>query len=218
VTVQTKEPDPSNPAARRSWFEPVVLVLLSLATVAMAWCSFEAAAWGGVSQRKMNMSAAASRRAAAAQLQSYQMAVLDVILFSQHVNARASSNQALADFYATRFRAEAKTAFEKWMATHPFENTNAPPHPFVTNLYQPKLLADAREDEGEALQFWQEAGEAGRASRSYVLVTVLLASALFCGGTASKYEVAWVHQGVLFLGLAAFTFAAIRLLLLPVQL
>src|SRR4051812_19472855 len=92
------------PKAKRLAFEAVALVLLSLATVGTAWCSYQAAVWSGVSQRTMNMSAAASRRSVTAQLQSYQMASLDVMLFSEYVNARASSNAALAEFYATRFR------------------------------------------------------------------------------------------------------------------
>jgi len=205
-------------AAKHAMFEPVALVLLSLATVGTAWCSFQAVVWGGVSQRTMNLSAVSGRRAAADQLQNSQMGVLDVILFSQYVNARASSNEALARFYAPRFRGDAKTAFDAWMATRPFENPNAPAHPFVTNLYQPRLLENAHAAEAESQRLWQEAGNAGRNSRGYVLITVLLASALFCGGTASKFEATWIRRAVLALGLAAFVFAAARLLLLPVQL
>jgi hypothetical protein len=209
---------PEKETRKQTFFEPVALLLLSLATVGTAWCSFQAAAWGGVSQRLMNASAASGRRAATAQLQSYQMALLDVTLFSQHINARASSNEALARFYSDRFRGEAKTAFEAWMATRPFENSNAPPHPFVTNLYQPRLLIEARAAEDESQHLWQQAGEAGRTGRSYVLITVLLASALFCGGTASRFEAIWIRRTVLGLGLAAFLFALGKLVLLPVQL
>jgi hypothetical protein len=209
---------PEKPTPKHSFFEPLALVLLSLATVGTAWCSFQAAAWGGVSQRLMNLSAAASRRAVTDQLQSSQLALLDVLLFSQHVNARTSSNETLARFYAERFRGEAKAAFDAWMATRPFENPNAPPHPFVTNLYQPRLLAEADQAEAESQRLWQQGGEAGRTGRSYVLITVLLASSLFCGGTAPRFEGFWIRRTVLALGLAAFVFAAIRLLSLPVQL
>jgi hypothetical protein len=208
---------PEKATRKHTLFEPVALVLLSLATVGTAWCSFQAAAWGGVSQRLMNASGASGRRAATAQLQSYQMALLDVVLFSQHINARAGSNEALAHFYSDRFRGEAKTAFEAWMATRPFENPDAPPHPFVTNLYQPRLLIEAKAAEDESQRLWQQAGEAGRTGRSYVLITVLLASALFCGGTASRFEALWIRRTVLGLGLAAFLFALGRLVLLPVQ-
>ncbi|SRR6266404_2121970 len=117
--MKPQEPDqlaPKNVAPKHALFEPVVLVLLSLATVGTAWCSYQAAAWGGVSQRTMNLSASSGRRAVADELQSYQVALLDVLLFSQHINARASSNETLSRFYADRFRGEAKTAFEAWMA------------------------------------------------------------------------------------------------------
>ena len=97
----------------------------------------------------MNQSAASSRRAAISQLQSYQSALSDVLLFSQHINARASSNETLARFYSDRFRGEAKAAFEAWMAAKPFENSNAPAHPFVPGLYKPRLLHDAQEAEDE---------------------------------------------------------------------
>jgi hypothetical protein len=166
----------------------------------------------------MNLSAASSRRAAVDQLQAHQMALLDVILFSQHINARVTSNDTLARFYADRFRGEGKAAFESWMATQPFENANAPPHPFVTNLYKPRLLEQARVEEGESQRLWQQAGEAGRTSRSYVLITVMLASALFCGGPASKFEAVWIRRSAVALGLGAFLFAAVRLLSLPVRL
>jgi hypothetical protein len=205
-------------APKLALFEPLAFVLLSLATVGTAWCSFQAAAWGAAAQGAMNRSTASSRRAATCQLQSHQMALLDVLLFSQYINARASSNETLARFYADRFRGEARTAFEAWMATRPFENTSAPAHPFVTNLYQPRLLEDARLAEAESQRLWERAGEAGRTSRSYILITVLLASALFCGGTAAKFEKLWIRRAVLALGLATFIFAAERLCLLPTQL
>ncbi len=209
---------PANAATRRARFEPVALLLLSLATVGTAWCSFQAATWGGRSQRLTNLSTVSGRRAAAGELQSYQVALLDVLLFSQHINARASSNETLARFYADRFRGEAKTAFEAWMATRPFENPNAPPHPFVTNLYQPRLREEARLAEAESQRLWQQAGEAGRTSRAYVLITVLLACALFCAGTAAKFETVWIRRAVVALGLAVFLFAAQRLSQLPTQL
>jgi len=211
------KPAAANPGKKHALFEPVALVLLSLATVGTAWCSFQAASWMGVSQRLTNLSAASSRRAITAELKASQVATLDVLLFSQYMNARANSNQNLAQFYADRFRDEAKVAFEAWNATRPFENTNAPAHPFVASLYKPKLLSEREAAEDKSQELWQKAGEAGQNSRGYILITVLLASALFCGGTASKFEGLWTRRMVLAVGLAAFAFAAGRLLLLPIQ-
>jgi hypothetical protein len=206
------------PAERKpALFEALALLLLSLATVGTAWCSYEAAGWGGTAGGLANQSEAATRRAVVDRLQASQMALMDVTLFSQHINARASSNEPLARFYSDRFRGEAKSAFDAWMATHPFENANAPAHPFVTNLYHPQLLEDAGRADVESQQFYKKAGEAGRTSRRYVLITVMLACALFCGGTASKFEHVTIRRSVLALGLLAFSVAALNLLELPVM-
>ncbi len=213
--AQTSTQTASHP--KRPWFEPVALALLSLATVGTAWCSYQAAAWGGAAQGAMNQCTALSRQAAKNELQASQMALLDVLLFSQYLNAQANSNRSLAQFYADRFRGEAKQAFEAWMATKPYENPNAPPHPFVESLYQPRLREEARLAEDEGQRFWEKAGAAGRVSRTYILVTVLLASTLFCGGAASKFEQVWVRKGVLIIGMAALIFAIERLWALPVQ-
>jgi hypothetical protein len=209
-------PEPEK--AKASVFEGMALLLLSLATVGTAWCSYESASWNGVAGGLSNQSVAASRRAAAYQLQAYQVALLDVMLFSEHINARAASNAELARFYSDRFRGEAKIAFDAWLATRPFENTNAPPHPFVTNLYHPHLLTEASLANDESQRLAKQAGDAGRTGRGYVLVTVLLASALFCGGTAPKFDSFWIRRAVLGLGLAAFVFAVGQLIMLPVQL
>jgi hypothetical protein len=203
--------------ARLDGLSPWALVLLSLATVGTAWCSYQAAVWVGVSQSNMNLSAALGRKAAAQELQSLQYRLADVMLFSQYINARAGSNETLAQFYADRFRDEAKSAFEAWLAQRPFENPAAAPHPFVTNFYQPALLAQAAEAQARSEGHWQQAGEAGRTSRGYVLTIVLLAMALFCGGTAPKFDSLWMRRSVLGLGLGAVFFALSRLVMLPCQ-
>src|SRR5262245_51433578 len=91
-----EKPKQSATSHPRSRFETVALLLLSVATVGTAWCSFQAATWAGASQRLTNLSAASGRTAAAQELQYHQVALLDVLLFSQYINARASSNQVLA--------------------------------------------------------------------------------------------------------------------------
>jgi hypothetical protein len=202
---------------KHALFEPLGLLLLSLATVGTAWCSFQAASWQGVSQRLMNLSTVTGHRAVKSELKASQLAVLDVMLFSEYINARANSNQVTAQFYADRFRGEAREAFKAWIATNPFDNTNAPPHPFVASLYKPKLVTEAEDAQAESQRLWEQAGNAGRNGRGYVLVTVLLASALFCGGTASKFDSPWVRRTVLVVGLGAFCVAGAHLVSLPVM-
>ena len=116
---------PAKAARKHALFEPVALVLLSLATVGTAWCSFQAAVWGGVSQRTMNLSAVSGRRGAANQLQANQMALLDVLLFSQYINARPVPTKRSRASTLIAFAVKPRKPLRAWMATRPFENSNA---------------------------------------------------------------------------------------------
>jgi hypothetical protein len=216
--MSTPETAAAPKTAAKARLESVALLLLSLATVGTAWCSYQATTWGAAAQRLSNQSIAASRQAAVDQLHAAQNGMLDVMLFSEYINARSGSNEALARFYSDRFRGEARAAFDRWLKTHPFENPDAPRHPFVGELYQPKLLADAAGAEDAAAGLAKQAGESGRISRAYVLVTVLLATALFCGGSATKFDTARGRRTVLWLGLAAFVGAIVRLASLSIAL
>src|SRR5262249_21428474 len=123
---QDQPPPPATAApVRDPLLETVALLLLSMATVGTAWCSYQASTWGAIAGQLGGQAAAASRQAAQDELQSYQVALLDVMLFSQYVDAHFGSNETLARFYADRFRDEAKTAFNTWEAMKPFGNPNA---------------------------------------------------------------------------------------------
>src|SRR5204862_1524263 len=64
--VNPPDKDQSTPKSKKvnpAVLEGLGLLLLSLATVGTAWCSFEAAAWGAAAQGAMNLSTASSRRA-----------------------------------------------------------------------------------------------------------------------------------------------------------
>jgi hypothetical protein len=215
MSTPTPESAEKKIASRSALFETVALLLLSVATVGTAWCSYQAASWGGYSAGRMNHSNSAARRAAALQLQASQMAVMDVMLFSSFLDAQQGGRDKLADFYRDRFRPEAKTAFDKWIALRPFETAGAPPHPFVPELYQPQLLTDAAKADAESQDYWRQGSETAAVSRNYVLITVLLASALFFSGVAARFSSPGIRRGLLAVGLAAFLFALGRMLFLP---
>lgn len=188
-------------ARRRSAFEALAVVLLSLATVGTAWCSYQATGWNTRSTKLSIQSTARGRDAAAYRIKADQMFTLDVLLFSEYLNARSVSNEPLVRYYTGKFGPELKQAYEAWMRARPFENPDAPPHPFVTNLYQNALLPQAASIDLESERLWYESGEAARAGHQYTLISVLLAAALFFGGTAPQFEMPRKRRMVLALGL-----------------
>ena len=127
-----------NPAESpaKKWIEPVVAVLMALATVSTAWCSYESAAWIRQSNRLMNESNALERRAAVLDVQGSQALIIHASMFMQLLAAQHAGDEKLASFYAERFPPDVKKAYDAWLAQKPFENRAAAAHPFVPNLYQ----------------------------------------------------------------------------------
>ena len=112
------------------------------AAVATAWSSDQANRWNGEQAKttaKVNATRIAAARASG--LANAQTQV-DIATFIQWVEARASGNVALEEFYVDRFRDEFRPAFDAWLATDPLVDPDAPPTPFVMDEYS---LAAAEE-------------------------------------------------------------------------
>ncbi len=142
---------------------------------------------------------------------------MDVLTFTQWVNAYAAKDTRLADFYFHRFRAEFKPAVYAWIATRPLKNPKAPPVPFSMPQYK---LAAATESEkllAEAETAGAEARQSNQRSDNYVLAVVLFASALFFAGISTKLAVPSQRLAVLGLGYLIFVGAAIWLATFPIS-
>ena len=206
-----------NPAESpaKKWIEPVVAVLMALATVSTAWCSYESAAWIRQSNRLMNESNALERRAAVLDVQGSQALIIHASMFMQLLAAQHAGDEKLASFYAERFPPDVKKAYDAWLAQKPFENRAADAHPFVPNLYQVRGAAEAAAARNDAAARVAQAREAGNRSGQYLANTVLFATVLFFAGTAGKFEQARVRLFAAAFGVALFAFAVIRMLLMP---
>jgi hypothetical protein len=184
--------------------ELVATVLLALAAVATAWCSYQATRWNG-EQAKAGAGASAARfqAARAADLANAQTEI-DVATFSQWVNAYARNEQKLADFYRARFRPEFAPAVEAWIATKPLVNSGAPLTPFRMPQYQLAATANAdRLDKQAEVLAASVRLDLQRAS-NYVLGVVLCAVALFFAGMSSKLPSRGSRVAMVVLGCAVF--------------
>jgi hypothetical protein len=196
--------------------ELLATILLAIAAVATAWSSYQSSRWSGVQAidfSKANASRVESTRAAT---QAGQEIQVDVLTFTQWVNAYAAKEKHLADFYFERFRREFKPAVRAWIATHPLKNPKAPPVPFTMPQYKlaseaesHKLLAEAERDTAEARQSNQR-------SDNYVLAVVLFAAALFFAGISTKLSEPRQRVALLALGYLLFAGTAIWVATFPV--
>jgi len=208
----------TRPERSSSGVELLATVLLALAAVATAWCSYQATRWNG-EQAKAGAAASAVRFQAArsADLANAQTEV-DVATFSQWVNAYARNEAKLADFYRTRFRPEFAPAVEAWIATKPLVNSDAPLTPFRMPQY--KLAATAKADrlDKQAEVLAAEVRRDLQRASNYVLGVVLCAVALFFAGMSAKLSSRQLRLAMLVLGCVVFLGTVAWLITFPVSL
>jgi hypothetical protein len=200
---------------RKQWVEPVAALLMALATLSTAWCSFESAAWTRQSNRLMNEFNTLERRAGLLSLQGMQQATIHTAMFTEVLAAKQAGNEQLANFYVERFPPEMRKAYDAWLAEKPFENPNADPHPFVPNLYEMRGTREAADATAKAANSQQEAGRAGSISGQYLANTVLFATVLFFANASAKFEQRRVRVVAFLFAIAVFVFAVVRTLMLP---
>lgn len=206
---------PANNAPKKKWIEPIAALIMALATVGTAWCSYKSAAWMRHSNGASNQFNILERKAGLLNIQATQVATIHTAMFMEVLAAQHDGNQKLADFYVQRFPADLRKAYDAWMAQKPFENPNADPHPLVPNLYEMRGSREIAEATANAATQIQDARRAGTLSGQYLANTVLFAAVLFFANASSKFEVRWVRQTSFLFAVAVFLFAVARTVMLP---
>jgi hypothetical protein len=197
--------------------ELVATVLLSCAAVATAWSSYQATRWNGEQTKASSRTNAIRIDAARAQGLAEAQKQVDVMTFTQWVDAYARDEELLVDFYFARFRDEFKPAVSAWIATRPLRNPDAPLTPFAMPQY--RLAA---EEEADRLDAEAEVSSATvrrniqRAS-NYVLAVVLFAVSLFFAGMSTRLQSPALRKVLLAVGCAVFLGTAIWLATFPVS-
>ena len=202
--------------AKHRWFEPVAAIVMALSTLSTAWCSYQSARWTAASGRHVRGAESLQRRATALHLEDNQITAVQSQMFMQWVNAHLAGNDKVAQFYSARFGPELDKAFASWLAQKPFENTQAPPHPFVPELYEPRFAAEGKKVLAESARQSDLGVGSTQTGARYLANTVMFATVLFFAGMSGKFEQRRVRASTMVFAIAAFVFAAVRMLMLPV--
>ena len=198
--------------------ELAATVLLALAAVATAWASYQSSRWHGKQAEAQSASIAARVESSKAADVANGQAQIDVAIFTQWVDAYATGETELAEFYAKRFRDEFRPAFEAWVATKPLKNPRAPLSPFAMPQYQLAARKEAERQEAAATTASHEVRIDIQRADNYVLAVVLFASSLFFAGISTKLHSRGSQVAILTLGYVMFLGTAIWIATFPVSL
>jgi hypothetical protein len=207
----------ATPRSHAERFELVATVLLAVATVATAWSGYQASRWNGEQTRALSRANALRIESTKAADLANAQTQIDVLTFTQWVDAFARGEDELVDFYYERVRAEFKPALDAWIATKPRLNPNAPLTPFAMPEYRVAAREESEQTAAEA-EVWSAKGRANiQRGANYVLGVVLFATALFFAGISTKLESPRLRRVLLGLGLIVFVVTAVWIATFPVS-
>lgn len=205
-----------NPDAKRRWFEPVTAILMAVASLLTAWCSYQNSRWSGESSALETHADKLERQAVEQHLEAQQIHAIHMSTWMEAMDAKLDGDEKLAKFYIDRFDEELKPAYDKWVALKPLENPSAPPHPFVPELYSFRFSQEIRDARAEAAQAEKQSNISDHHASTYLSNTVILATVLFFAGTMEKFNQRHVRWFSLAFAITLFTFALVRMLMLPI--
>jgi hypothetical protein len=216
ATAATPAESASLPEAKTGWFDPICAILMAAASLSTAWCTYESSRWNGQTTTLQARADTLQRQAMEMTLESRQYELAHLELAMKAVDAIVDGDEKRAHFYTTRFNAELKPAWDKWIALNPFDNPAAPPSPFGSEFYTPRFVREIRETQTEAAGASRQSKVTSQNATDYLSSTVLFASVLFFAGTAGKFDHRKVRQPSLAFAILLFVFAAVRMLLFPI--
>jgi hypothetical protein len=189
-------------------------VLLAAATVASAWCAYQAALWGGDQLRQLATANAAHFKSLRDDNVASASRLIDVGTFLNVIESDTRGDHQIASYIIEHARPEFRATLEDW-----FERRRAGHEPVELPFAQPsyRLAAEERAEVSlrEANAAIKAANEANGHGDLFVLHTVLFASALFFLGSASSASRRFLRKSMLVLGTAVFVLTVLSMIRLP---
>ena len=188
-------------ANRERILEFAAVLLLSIATVCIAWSGYQAAKWSGLQARHYAQASTARALANRSATLGGQERIQDLLNFNRWLEVSTAGDEQLAQLYQRRFRPEFVPAFTAWIAQDPLTNTAAVASPLLMPQYKLANLekADTLETIGDTR--FEQAKEATEHADSYIFSTVFFAAVLFFAGISMRFN--WLPMRITVLALSA---------------
>jgi hypothetical protein len=170
--------------------------LLAVVAIVTAWSGFQAAEWDGRQSVLYGHSSADRFEASEATTTGDQRLAADAGIFTAWLQAHASGDTELETLLSKRLSPDYKVAFDAWLATDPFVDTEAPPGPAAMSQYENPDLEKATTLNASARAAFDEGTEARETGEKYVRNTVLFAMVLFLVAIAQRMKDKTLRAGV----------------------
>jgi hypothetical protein len=196
---------------RERVLEIVAVLMLSLASVGIAWSGYQAAKWSGVEDQRYTQASEARSLANRASTLAGLDRTQDLLNFNRWLELSTQGKPDLAAFYERRFRAEFRPAFAAWIAGQPLQRANAVASPLLEPQYKLANATRATALEKVGDQRFEDGKAATEHADQYVFVTVFFAVVLFFAGISLRFNWLPIRIMILLIAAALLTYGAARL-------
>jgi hypothetical protein len=206
---------PDRLAATNRLTEMVAVVLLGIATIGTAWCGYQSSRWNA-EQQDLGREASDFRVEANRQFGlATQQVQYDANLLAQYARAVSDGDTRLQEFFRTSMmRAEFVPLLDEWQAE--VQAGGSPGNLLDDEGYLDAQLGGYQDTQRRAEETDVEAREAGENGDDYVLMTLMLATALFFAGVTTSFKVRAARLVLLACATASIAYALSRIATLPV--
>jgi hypothetical protein len=193
----------------------IAVLLLGVATIGTAWSGYQASRWN---QAQSDIAREASDLRVESNRQfglATQTILYDANLVTQYAKAVSDGDTELQDFMrSTLFRTDFLPVLERWQVAVRAGQT--PPRLLEDHDYIDEQLGPYQETQAKAEAKDVEAKDAGQNGDDYVLLTLLLAAALFFAGVTTSFKLQLARLVLLALAAVLLAYCISQIATLPV--
>jgi len=164
-------------------------IILSIATLAITWCSYQSNLWNGIQTFNLAQSNKFSRDAQQQAIQSGQRTQMDEAIIINFFDDAFYKKEDKIKYILRGVRPELSKIMSDWIQLHPFENPSAPFHPMAMPGYKEmieKNLAQSEKSLAQAGILFEKATRANTISDRYSLLTVIFSMVMFLAAIGAK--------------------------------
>jgi len=198
----------------RDRLEIVVAILLGLAAIVTAWCSFQASQLGDLVQKNL----AEGVREADAASQSYNSAIAndirDQTLFLEFAKAAQADDEETALYILETLMSPELAAAVNWWSSQPDDSGFDSPFVKENPEWSNALYEEAAAFDESSQAYFDAAERADRDADDFEVLTVILALSLFFFGVAGLSRQRRVMIGLSTVGTVIVAYSVIRCLVL----
>lgn len=203
-----------HPEKRRTALEYVFVIVLSIATLASAWCGYQLQQWNGAATDARAEADDAMRQAGEHVILAMQTRTMDGLAVLEYWRMLRDHDVENVDRMLARLRPVLREAIEASIADGVLVDPTKP-----GPLQHPKYVLPDEVEAGRlrelASQRRQASADAGRTSNSYVVVTLMFATVLFFGGIAGTFTQPRVRTIMAFISICITMTTLVMLVRLP---